>query len=152
MKLRTGFSASRRRRNCSSAARGPSTSMKTPCGELLTQPARLSPVARRWTNGRNPTPCTAPRTVSFRRARSLAGPGLFTRAFCPKPSWIQSRSGGQPDPWQDEENCGCQNHFGMDDRGKWRLNFPREYESDTNYFSKAVVKVNQRTDRYEVCV
>jgi hypothetical protein len=21
-----------------------------------------------------------------------------------------------------EENCRCQNHFGMDDRGKWHLN------------------------------
>ena len=65
MKLRGGFSASSRSRNCSSAARGPSTSMKTPCGELLTQPATASSVASRKTNGRKPTPCTAPRTASF---------------------------------------------------------------------------------------
>jgi hypothetical protein len=23
---------------------------------------------------------------------------------------------------QGDENCRCQNHFGMDDRGEWRLN------------------------------
>ena len=46
MKLRGGFSASSRSRNFSSAARGPSTSMKTPCGELLTQPASSSSVGQ----------------------------------------------------------------------------------------------------------
>jgi hypothetical protein len=50
------------------------------------------------------------------------------------------------------ENCRCQNQFEMDDRDKWRLNFQREYESDTDCLSKEVVKVNQRTDRHEVCV
>src|SRR5208282_4256359 len=72
MKLRGGFSVSRRSRNFSSVARGPSTSTKTPCVELLTQPASCSPVARRKTNGRKPTPCTAPRTTSFSRNRSGA--------------------------------------------------------------------------------
>jgi len=78
---------------------GPSASMKTPCGELLTQPANPSPVARRKTNGRKPTPCTAPRTVSFRRVLRLAGPAWFTRGFCPNRLRIKSGSGGQPNPW-----------------------------------------------------
>src|SRR5208282_5101785 len=72
MKLRDGFSTSRRSRNFSSVTLGPSTSIKTPCAELLTQPASCSPVARRKTNGRKPTPCTAPRTTSFSRSRSGA--------------------------------------------------------------------------------
>src|SRR5208282_6419249 len=72
MKLRDGFSTSRRSRNFSSVTLGPSTSIKTPCAELLTQPASCSPVARRKTNGRKPTPCTAPRTTSFSRNRSGA--------------------------------------------------------------------------------
>src|ERR1017187_6708078 len=73
MKLRGGFSASRRKRNFSSAARKPSTSMKTPCGELLTQPVSFNSSANRKTNGRKPTPCTAPRTAIFRRELEVAG-------------------------------------------------------------------------------
>jgi hypothetical protein len=41
--------------------------MKTPWLELLTHPARPSSAARRWTNGRKPTPWTAPRTAIFKR-------------------------------------------------------------------------------------
>ena len=67
MKLRGGFSAWRRSRNCSRPAREPSTSMKTPWLELLTHPARPSSAARRCTNGRKPTPWTAPRTAIFKR-------------------------------------------------------------------------------------
>src|SRR5262249_36931707 len=40
----------------------PSTWIQTPSGSLRTQPARRSMHARRYTNGRKPTPCTTPRT------------------------------------------------------------------------------------------
>src|ERR1035437_8462778 len=70
MKLRGGFSVSTRRRKLSNAGSAPSTSTKTPCEELLTQPARPSSVARRKTNGRKPTTCTAPRTHALSRVRS----------------------------------------------------------------------------------
>ena len=86
MKLCAGFSVSSRVRNFSSTVRRPSTSMNTPCGELLTQPSRRSSVASRNTNGRNPTPCTAPRMASFKRMRWLVGPeDSFTRGVLSEP-------------------------------------------------------------------
>src|SRR5262245_30016637 len=71
MKLRGGFSVSRRRKNSSNRGLSPSTSMKTPAAELLTQPFNPSSSANRKTKGRNPTPGTAPPTASFSRL----GPG-----------------------------------------------------------------------------
>jgi hypothetical protein len=43
--------------------------------ELLTHPASRISSASRKTNGRNPTPCTAPRTVIFRRAAEAEAVG-----------------------------------------------------------------------------
>ena len=47
MIARGGFSRSRRRRKLRSSAPTPSTSMKTPCAEFITQPVRFSSLARR---------------------------------------------------------------------------------------------------------
>ena len=57
-----GASRSSRRRNSLTAAAGPSTSTNTPSMSLPTSPARPSPVARVYTNGRKPTPWTIPST------------------------------------------------------------------------------------------
>src|ERR1017187_79865 len=68
MELRGGLSASRRSRNPSRSAGGPSTSINTPWAELLTQPLSPDPLAHRYMKGRKPTPWTAPRTMIFSRA------------------------------------------------------------------------------------
>ncbi len=54
-------------RNAASALSSPSNSMKTPAMSLRTQPASESAWARRQTNGRNPTPWTAPLTSNLTR-------------------------------------------------------------------------------------
>src|SRR3984885_12486466 len=52
------------------SAPGPCTSRKTAPESLPTNPVSPSSVAIRWTNGRNPTPCTTPVTVN--RCRTLS--------------------------------------------------------------------------------
>ena len=53
--------------NAANCPVGPWTSMNTPAVSLPTKPVSPSCVANRYTNGRKPTPCTTPRTVSRRR-------------------------------------------------------------------------------------
>ena len=57
-----GACVSSRPRNSPTRAAGPSTSANTPSTSLPTHPARPSRVAREYTNGRKPTPCTTPST------------------------------------------------------------------------------------------
>src|ERR1700733_5873066 len=59
-----GASTRRRRWNSSMRAVGPCTSRKTAPESLPTNPVSPSSLAIRWTNGRNPTPCTTPVTVN----------------------------------------------------------------------------------------
>src|SRR6266487_1212985 len=58
-------------RNCSTHAAAPSTSAKTPSTSLPTHPARPSRVAREYTKGRKPTPCTTPSTRTDARTMVL---------------------------------------------------------------------------------
>src|ERR1700678_1770405 len=62
------------RNNSSSAGPRPSISMVTPEEELKTNPVSPSEVAVLYTNGRNPTPCTTPRTRMCLRLTSSIRP------------------------------------------------------------------------------
>src|SRR3954454_24098067 len=56
--------------NRSTAALSPSTSATNPAAELCAYPVNASPRATRYTNGRKPTPCTTPPTVTRTRLTS----------------------------------------------------------------------------------
>ena len=71
-----GAWASSRPRNSLTHAALPSTSANTPSTSLPTHPASPSRVAREYTKGRKPTPCTTPSTRTD--ARTL----LVTRPVC----------------------------------------------------------------------
>ena len=58
-----GAWATSRSANAATAARPPCTSTNTSPAALPTNPESPSSAAMRWTNGRNPTPCTTPVTV-----------------------------------------------------------------------------------------
>ncbi len=62
-----GASSITRRAKVETAAGGPCTSVMTPPLVLATVPVRSNSVARRKTNGRKPTPWTAPWIVNLMR-------------------------------------------------------------------------------------
>src|SRR5512139_3976644 len=65
-----GASGRRRARNRATDDGSPSTRITTLPGVLATHPERPHREARRWTKGRNPTPCTTPRAVISRAAEA----------------------------------------------------------------------------------
>ena len=68
MRAIAGLSCSSLRKNTASDGGSPSTSRNTPSLEFRTQPVRRNSRARRYTKGLKPTPCTAPRTTTRKRA------------------------------------------------------------------------------------
>src|SRR5687768_2852014 len=83
------------------AAASPSTSISTPRESLSTWPSSPASMARRYTWGRNPTPCTVPSIRTPTRTRRagersafvliLAGPGAHFRQH----EAVQQVVGGQ---------------------------------------------------------
>jgi len=69
----TGSSTLRRPRKCLSVRCSPCSSTRTEPATVSTPPVSASWLARRCRNGRKPTPCTAPRQWSNRRACSAMG-------------------------------------------------------------------------------
>ena len=69
-----GRDSARVPRNRSRLAWRPWSSSRTPAASLLRVPASPSRLARRYTVGRKPTPCTTPRHSRISRARSPAAP------------------------------------------------------------------------------
>ena len=63
----------------------------------------------------------SPATDMDERRRALAKPMPFGFATLLRPRTGALRLPGETSA-PGEENCRCQNHFGMDDRDKWRLN------------------------------
>src|SRR5689334_12099109 len=79
IRAKGGASARSRRPNSATGAGRPCTSRKTAPESLPTNPARPSSVAIRCTNGRKPTPCTTPVTVTRCRTWVSRVPGRNSR-------------------------------------------------------------------------
>ena len=76
-----------------SSARGdPKASMVTPRESLETRPATPCCRARRYTQGRKPTPCTVPRTSMRRPSRSAAVTAPPTAGRRPDPTSVLRRA------------------------------------------------------------
>ena len=87
---RRGLGEQARREGVDLAA-GPQTSMNTRVESLPTWPTRPCSWASRYTNGRNPTPCTTPETVMHSATRSSTGMLVTGSDPIPSPGCCRSR-------------------------------------------------------------